>query len=207
MSRKPQTTAFWVGRLPHWEVEGGRYFVTVHLAGAIPEPGRERIRALAARAQSMPDHAAPDWLALQRRVFGEMEEWLDRAEWNPLLRRPDVAGMVVEALEHRAARGDWRLFEYVVMPTHVHLFAEIGRLKDALEDFKRWTGHRAARLLGIDGRRFWQDEWFDHWSRSDAEDERVVRYIRRNPERARLVERYLDWPYGSWSRSRLPGGT
>jgi hypothetical protein len=37
MIRKPETIDFWVGRLPHWEVVDGRYFVTIHLAGAIPE--------------------------------------------------------------------------------------------------------------------------------------------------------------------------
>src|SRR5437588_608980 len=32
MLRNPETISFWHGRLPHWEVVGGRYFVTIHLA-------------------------------------------------------------------------------------------------------------------------------------------------------------------------------
>lgn len=75
-----------------------------------------------------------------------------------------------------------------------------GGLKKVLEQFKRWTGHEAAKLLNLDGQRFWQDEGFDHWSRSDEEDERIAEYIRRNPEKANLVTRYVDWPYGSWRR-------
>ena len=108
--------------------------------------------------------------------------------------------MVVEAIEHRRRRGDWQVFEYVVMPTHVHLFGEFGArgLKEILEDFKRWTGHRAAAILAAGGARFWQREWFDHWSRSDEEDERIVNYIRNNPVKAGLVQLYTDWPYGSW---------
>ena len=47
MTRRPKTTGFWVGRLPHWEVEDGRYFITVHLAGAIPAEGCRRLRILA----------------------------------------------------------------------------------------------------------------------------------------------------------------
>ena len=42
MIRRPEAVAFWYGRLPHWEVVGGRYFVTIHLAGAIPPAGQER---------------------------------------------------------------------------------------------------------------------------------------------------------------------
>ena len=48
MIRKPETISFWRGRLPHWEVTSGRYFVTIHLAGAIPPQGQERIHTLAA---------------------------------------------------------------------------------------------------------------------------------------------------------------
>ena len=33
MARKPTTVAFWCGKLPHWGIEEGRYFVTIHLAG------------------------------------------------------------------------------------------------------------------------------------------------------------------------------
>jgi putative transposase len=210
MTRKPATVAFWRGRLPHWEVEEGRYSVTLHLAGAIPKEGQARILSLADAGSTVAPKDAESWLRVQRSVFREMEAWLDRAEHRADLAIPDVARMVVEALEHRERRGDWRLFEYVVMPNHLHLFFELGRvgLKQALEDFKRWTGHQAARHLRCDAHRFWQREWFDHWSRSDEEDERIIRYIRVNPVKAGLVADCTAWPYGSWSsRSRLPDGT
>jgi len=126
--------------------------------------------------------------------------------------------MVADAIEHRRQRGDWLVHEYVIMPTHVHLFCEIGSrgMKAVMEDFKRWTGHRAAELLQVGPARqagpdfdirsrpaggtyrFWQREWFDHWSRSDEEDERIMLYIRNNPVKAGLVRDYHDWPYGSW---------
>jgi REP element-mobilizing transposase RayT len=209
MNRKPKTIAFWTGRLPHWEVEEGRYFITIHLAGAIPIQGRARLRELAGNLRRIRVRKAPEWLRLQRRIFAEMERWLDGASWNPALQRPDIADVVIDAIEHRHQRGDWRVFEYVVMPTHVHLLGEIGRrgLKATLEDFKRWTGHRAAERLGMAGQRFWQREWFDHGARSDGEDDRIMAYIRNNPVKAGLVKCFQEWPYASWSRSRLPGGT
>jgi REP element-mobilizing transposase RayT len=108
--------------------------------------------------------------------------------------------MVVEAIEHRHQGQDCTVFEYVVMPTHLHLFCEIGRrgLKTTMEDFKRWTGHEASRIMGTDQDRFWQREWFDHWSRSDEEDDRILKYIQQNPVKAGLVEKYEEWDYGSW---------
>jgi REP element-mobilizing transposase RayT len=206
--RKRKTTAFWVGRLPHWEVEEGRYFITIHIAGAIPKPGRLRLRALAEQVRSVKQSQADEWLALQRAIFREMENWLDRAKWNPKLASPDIAGMVVDAIEYRQQRGDWRLFEYVVMPTHVHLFGELGSggLKETLEDFKCWTGHKASAILKTNAERFWQREWFDHWSRSDEEDERICRYIRENPVKAGLVIDPAAWLFGS-TRSRLSDRT
>ncbi len=138
-----------------------------------------------------------------------MEKWLDRAEWNPKLINRQIAELVVEAIEHRRDRNVWNVFEYVVMPSHLHLFLEVGDqdLKKAVEDFKRWTGHRAAAILAEDESRFWQREWFDHWSRSEEEDQKIVDYIRNNPVKAGLIKETEDWPWCSWSNSRLPGGT
>src|SRR5437762_1565238 len=99
-----------------------------------------------------------------------MESWLDRTDFATDLQRPDVARMVIDAITfHQGVT--WNMLEYVVIPSHLHLFFElcVEGLKKRLEEFKRWTGHRAVTLLGRKGQRFWQDEWFDHWSRSDEE--------------------------------------
>jgi REP element-mobilizing transposase RayT len=207
MIRKPETTSFWRGHLPHWEVADGRYFITIHLRGAIPDQGHQRIRAISSDLQKLSRHDDDGRLKVQRRIFAEMEAWLDRAAYVDHLRDSRVAASVREAVEFREGR-DWHIFEYVIMPNHVHLFLEViasaspnmdePTLKNILQQFKRWTGHEAARILSLNGERFWQEEWFDHWSRSDEEDERICAYIRRNPEKAGLVKDYRDWPYGSW---------
>jgi REP element-mobilizing transposase RayT len=202
MIRKPATVAFWRGRLPHWEVEDGRYFVTLHLAGAIPEQGWNRIHAISAELEKIPKGNEQGFLNIQRRIFREMEAWLDRTERVSHLRDPQIAKMVLEAITHRKERRVWTMFEFVIMPNHLHLFFEVlqGDLKWVMEDFKRWTGHRAAKARRGHGGQFWQREWFDHWSRSDEEDERIVAYIRRNPVKAGLVEDHTKWPFGSWSQ-------
>ena len=43
-------------------------------------------------------------------------------------------------------------------------------------------------MIDLPNGRFWQDEWFDHWPRSDEQDERIMRYIQNNPITAGLVK-------------------
>jgi REP element-mobilizing transposase RayT len=187
--------------LPHWQVAEGRYFATIHLHGSIPAEGRQRIRQLGEQFRSAnaklteeKNHA----LELSRKIFAEMEKWLDRLTPLHHLQQPEFAEMVTEAIQRRRDRRNWEMFAYVVMPGQIHLFFEMNgelSLKCELEEFKRWTGHCAAKMdKQFQGRRFWQTEWFDHWSRSDEEDEQIARYIRRNPVKAGLVEHLEEWP-------------
>ena len=201
---KPQTVGFWQGRLPHWEVEDGKYFLTIHLRGAIPQSGHARIQEIARQLRHADPKQEDSILKIQRRIFAEMEAWLDRAAPSALLRQPEVAATVMEAIKHRQENHVWNMFEYVVMPTHLHLFFETGdgHIKQVMEQFKRWTGHQAGQLVNLAGDRFWQVEWFDHWTRSDGESEKIIRYIRQNPVKAGLVRHFTQWPYASWSRSK-----
>ncbi|GEM_PF-1629180 len=155
MIRKPETIAFRWGRLPHWEVVDGRYFVTLHLSGAIPEQGQERIHQRSEELHRLPADDLEGRPRISRHIFAEMEAWLDRAPQRTDLQDPAIAKMVMEAIDFQQQR-DWNMFEFVVMPTHLHLFFEVlrGSLKTVMEQFKRWTGHQAGKLLDLDGGRF-----------------------------------------------------
>ena len=161
--RTPETVAFWRGRVPHWEIVDGRYFVTIHLQSAIPPQGQKRIREMAAELLVHTSAKDPKLLTLQRRIFAEMENWLDKIPYSRLLENATVAEMCIEAITNRMQR-TWNVLEYVVMPSHIHLFLELSEpgLKRQLEQFKRWTGHQAAKMLHREAKPFWQREWFDH---------------------------------------------
>jgi putative transposase len=64
-----------------------------------------------------------------------------------------------------------------------------------MKRFKKYTGREANRILNRKGQRFWQREWFDHWSRTPQEDDKIISYIRNNPVHAGLVENAEDWPW------------
>ena len=211
MREKPETVHFWRGDLPHWEVVDGRYFVTIRLRGAIPEAGMRRIRCLKEKLEAAVANGC-DGLKERRAIFCEMENWLETAPRLDYLRRPAAARVIAEAINYRHDCEIWTMFEAVTMPNHIHLFFRLGRnapweqaagaedkashcLRDVLRNFKRWTARRIAGELGINGSRFWQREWFDHWSRSAEEDEKTNRYIRMNPVKAGLVRSPEEWPY------------
>ena len=126
MQRKPATTGFWRGRLPHWEVEDGRYFVTIHLAGAIPQQGIDRIRRLSERLDDRVHRKGhEEQLRVSRVVFREMECWLDRSQDNRWLEVPLVAAVIMEAIQFRVNSGHWAVLQFVLMPNHIHLFLSI----------------------------------------------------------------------------------
>ena len=196
---KPETRAFWTGNLPHWDVLGRPIFLTLHVRGAIPPQAAERIRRQAA---AMRDHSDSTYVHRLKIIFAEMESWLDRADHESILTQPEVATIIGEAIAERETRRCWRVLHWVLMPSHLHVLYIAGTvgMKRLMADFKRWTGHQAADALGRHGDKFWQDEWFDHWSRSVDETDRIISYIRRNPMRGELVSRHEDWPYASWSK-------
>ncbi len=85
---------------------------------------------------------------------------------------------------------------YVLMPDHAHLFVRGGL------DFElgRWIGalkHAIAKAAGRFGTpsENWQEGCFDHLLRSDESYAEKWLYVRENPVRAGLVERWEDWPY------------
>jgi putative transposase len=84
------------------------------------------------------------------------------------------------------------------MPNHIHV---VLLPKVALPAITRWlkgsTARRANQVLARIGQRFWQDESYDHWIRTQSELERIVRYVERNPVSAGLVSCEAEWPWSS----------
>ena len=144
---------------------------------------------------------APERLDAQRKIFFAMEQWLDRHVDEPVVTRPEVAKLIIEAVRKREADGTWEMFAWVLMPNHIHLFFDLQSkdLSSVMVSFKKWTARKANLLLGTSGP-FWQREWFDHWSRSAGEDASIVEYIQNNPVKAGLWNDYRHWPYGSVSQ-------
>jgi REP element-mobilizing transposase RayT len=183
---------FTANRLPHWQQEGAVYFVTFRLADAVPHQLRTRWQS--ERESWLRVHPKP-WSSEAEREYherfsGALERWLDAGHGSCILRRRDYAEIVAEALHYfdgeRAV-----MLSFVVMPNHVHalLVQNPGwPLEKLLRSWKSFTSRKIGSLPGRE-RSLWQRDYFDRLVRDEKHFANCVRYIRRNPERARLHNR------------------
>jgi putative transposase len=124
------------------------------------------------------------------RFSGAVERWLDAGHGSCILRRYDCAPVVAEALRHfdgeRIAQIAW-----VVMPNHVHAVFVLNSgwlLENIILSWKGFTARHINALIGHTGG-VWQRDYFDRLVRNAKHLADCIRYIRRNPQKARLRER------------------
>jgi REP element-mobilizing transposase RayT len=191
-------------RLPHWQQSGGVYFVTFRLADSLPVEFVRRWRS--ERRQWLRCNPPPLTEARERefhRLFSlEMERRLDAGHGSCVLREPAAAKTIVEALHfHEGRRSE--MISFAVMPNHIHLlFGLVGGTPiDALiRNWKSFTSHALAKQRGP-GWPGWQKDYFDRLIRDADHFARCVRYIRRNPEKARLrAGEYVVWE-NEWAKT------
>ncbi|MGI4740463.1 MAG: transposase [Janthinobacterium lividum] len=175
--------------LPHRLPPGEIVFVTFRLAGSLPQPVLERLRAEYDLATVRNEE---DKYVRQRRYFGKFDAQLDNASAGALwLRQPEIASLVQQALHFHGERNSYLLVCYCLMANHVHLVVSLPDqcppLIQTLKSIKSYTARLANQLLGREGQ-FWQRESYDHLVRDAAELERVIAYVVNNPVKAGLVE-------------------
>ena len=183
--------------LPHRLPPGEVIFITFRLAGSLPQETLERLQAEAMLMQQNcgPEPAAQ--YAERKRYFGRFDALLDGTGHGPTwLRRPDVAGIVAQALHYPDGRG-YDLRCYCIMPNHVHLVValpiEAPPLAKTLQFLKGHSSRMANRVLSLTGT-FWQAESYDHIVRP-GELARIISYVLENPVKAGLVDDWTKWPY------------
>jgi primosomal protein N' (replication factor Y) len=116
-----------------------------------------------------------------------MEQLLDSGHGSCALGQPEVAILIENALKHFDGTR-YQLGDFVVMPNHVHVLvrpAANETLESILHSWKSFTAKQANALLKTTGV-FWRNDYFDHLVRSQAQHEKLRRYIGENPGKARL---------------------
>ncbi len=195
------------GYLPHLKREGGIYFVTFRLVGTLPKSVLETYtlerEAIVQRAKTLNRPLSVVELKRLDELFSErIDAYLDAGRGECWLAREEIAKLVVGALEHFDGVR-YTLYEWVVMPNHVHVVvAPIGRndLSDILHSWKSYTANEANKILQRRGYEFWQRESYDHLVRDEKDFHRVCDYTVNSPVRAGLCPGWGDWKYGSASK-------
>jgi putative transposase len=199
MSSLVSTTRFTRSRLPHWEVEHGRYFVTVRCADSLPVNVVARLAEIH-RSISAIEPSCAEFVRLQRQYFQTLEKYLDAGAGEVPLRDERAARLLADAFA-QPEHPEVTIPHFTIMPNHWHaLIAPVGESTVDLHGFMGRLKGRMARAINLAlGRRgpLWQREWFDRWIRNDAEWERCVDYIHRNPVKAGIVR---DWREHPWTR-------
>lgn len=116
------------------------------------------------------------------------------------LTEPRFGRLVVSALRFNHDKR-YLLFDYTVMPDHVHfivkpLVAEgkTERLSRLLHSLKSYLANQINGVAGRTGA-LWQNERFDHILRDDRDYREKAAYILDNPRRKELVKDPIDWPW------------
>jgi REP element-mobilizing transposase RayT len=189
------------GRMPHWDKDGGLYFVTFHLADSLPQSVRDEIRRrrqLLEAARSGRTLLKAEQDTLKKTSTKAVEHLLDAGHGSCALRDTRVAEMVANALKFWDGKR-YRLLSWCLMPNHVHVLFRLlpgERLAAIVGSWKSLTAKEANRILGRSGT-FWQREYWDTLIRNEEHLHRAVLYIEANPERAGLA----NWP---WVGRALP---
>jgi hypothetical protein len=141
------------GYLPHFDHADLVQMITFRLADALP---KDLVHQLEKTLGTVNDAKKPK----------RIEAYFDAGHGSCVLRDPRIGSLVEETLLHFGGVR-YRLFEWVIMPNHVHLLAEFlagSLLSEVLRCWKSFSAHEANRILGRSGQ-FWQEEYFDRYIR------------------------------------------
>jgi putative transposase len=116
---------------------------------------------------------------------------------NPLTARE--SDLILTVLSNQRKLGEFFLFGYTVMPTHVHLllYPNERDLVGIMRNFKSRTGYEILRSRGRHGP-FWQERYFDTIIRRVRNFWQKLDYIHRNPVEAGLVKSQEEWIWSSY---------
>lgn len=138
------------------------------------------------------DHAGPTYHVVNRAVFGQLL-YKDFGEYLAYVR------LMAWAL----AQSPVDLFAFCLMPNHVHLLLRTPEEADMSAFMHRLTMTHALRLRGWRGTRgrgaVYQSRFRASLVANDPYFYRAVRYVERNPVRAKFVERVEEWMWSSAS--------
>jgi putative transposase len=185
---------------PHWSQAGAVVFITFRTHDSIPGEvlrrwEHEKQQWLESRGHDgakhwsvvLPTRGPKDRADFQKAFRRQREAFLDTCRGRCLFRRPELARIVADALLHFDGQR-YRMGDFIVMPTHVHLlaaFATPGAMKDQCDSWLHYTAAQINKAIGEKGR-FWQQEPFDHLVRSVEQYDYLRQYIADNPRKAGL---------------------
>ena len=116
-----------------------------------------------------------------------------------IFRQENVANIVIRQLASCRDRGFYRLYEFVLMPDHLHVLLTPGEttsLEKAVQMIKGGSSRTISQALHHHWP-VWQPGFHDRWIRDSREYVGCRNYIRANPVKARLVDSQEQFQWSS----------
>jgi REP element-mobilizing transposase RayT len=186
--------------LPHWRQAGASYFVTFRTEDSIPAEIGNQLRAeseewsdmitnaLARNKGVLPEELKREDDEFRRRTFARLESLLDGGAGACLLARLENRSLLADAMRHFDGER-YDLYAAVIMPNHCHVLIRPysgHELSELVGAWKSYTSRRIGGRRGPSGA-FWQSESFDRIIRDEDHFRKAVRYILKNPAKARIA--------------------
>ena len=90
----------------------------------------------------------------------------------------------------------WHVGRYVIMPNHVHFFCAPGTLDCTFKKWMEYWRYCFTRSWPCESDKpIWQRDYWDTQLRRGENYSEKWEYVRRNPNRAGLVNHTDDWPF------------
>ena len=125
----------------------------------------------------------------------------------PKLSSSDAYDLFVQCLEDMRRRFAMCIYEYVVMPEHVHLLVnepQHATLAEAIHFLKLSFAKRLRSQRGATGSSsFWQKRYYDRNVRDAQEFTIKLRYLHRNPVKRGLAKEPAEWKWSSFRHYAL----
>jgi REP element-mobilizing transposase RayT len=184
------------GRLPHWRLSGGLYFVTFRLHDALPKERVQAIREWVEHEERRESErlnrplSSEERSKVRARSTGRLDRALDEGHGECHLLQCSAAQTVMDTMRREAG---YRLHAFAVMPNNVHALVQpfdSFELSNVVGAWKSISARSLVASLGLSPP-VWQTESFDHLVRNVEKAEEYRQYILDNPRKAGLV----DWPF------------
>ncbi|MEO5914649.1 MAG: transposase [Luteolibacter sp.] len=171
-------------KLPHWQQGEAMQFVTFRLGDSLPKDKIDHWKTQRdAWKRTWPRPWTPELeKEYHRRFTARLEVWLDQGAGSCLLRDEGNRHLLETVLMfHHGER--YEHHAWVIMPNHVHLlFKPLDDIPSLIQTWKSIS----ARRIGSGS--IWQANYRDTMIRDGDYFANAVRYIRRNPVKAKLRE-------------------
>ncbi len=192
--------------LPHWQQEGSTYFDTWRLKDSIPRDVLERL--ISERTDWEILHPKP-WTdeeeAEYHNTFSkEADRLMDMGFGECVLRHLNCRDALAKSLSLFDGER-FLMHSWVAMPNHVHVLfslVESGSLEKVIGGWKEYSAKDINVVIGNEGS-LWQKDYFDRIIRDWEHMFRVAKYIRRNPEKAKLRDGEFTLYEGEWVKQML----